>query len=72
MFSTVVTFLSSVAVSTALSAALVWLLQNWISERLKNAIKHEWHSVKPNTLGLKVLRTNTPARRPMINNMISI
>src|SRR5208337_1571206 len=33
---------------------------------------HEWHSVKPNTLGLKVLRTKTPARRPMINNMISI
>src|SRR5271157_3270179 len=32
----------------------------------------EWHSVKPNTLGLKVLRTKTPARRPMINNMISI
>src|SRR5208337_4781588 len=33
---------------------------------------HEWHSVKPNTLGLKVLRTQTPARRQMINNMISI
>src|SRR5271157_2399206 len=33
---------------------------------------HEWHSVKPNTLGLKVLRTKTPARLPMINNMISI
>src|SRR5271157_2502228 len=33
---------------------------------------HEWHSVKPNTLGLKALRTKTPARRPMINNMISI
>src|SRR5271157_6165388 len=27
---------------------------------------HEWHSVKPNTLGLKVLRTKTPARLPMI------
>src|SRR5271157_1141155 len=34
--------------------------------------RHEWHSVKPNTLGLKVLRTKTAARRPMINNMISI
>src|SRR5208337_4709503 len=33
---------------------------------------HEWHSVKPNTLGLKVLRTKTPARRQMINNMVSI
>src|SRR5208337_196126 len=33
---------------------------------------HEWHSVKPNTLGLKVLRQKTPAHRPMINNMISI
>src|SRR5271157_4985740 len=33
---------------------------------------HEWHSVKPNTLGLKVLRTKTPARRLIINNMISI
>jgi len=34
--------------------------------------RHEWHSVKPNTLGLKVLRTKTPAHRPIINNMISI
>src|SRR5271157_2937754 len=35
-------------------------------------VSSEWHSVKPNTLGLKVLRTKTPARRPMINNMIFI
>jgi len=32
----------------------------------------EWHSVKPNTQSLKVLRAKTPARRPMINNMIFI
>src|SRR5271157_530306 len=38
----------------------------------RKGIRKEWHSVKPNTLGLKVLRTKTPARRPIINNMISI
>src|SRR5208337_202801 len=41
-------------------------------ERSGKGVSNEWHSVKPNTLGLKVLRTKTPARRPMINNMISI
>jgi hypothetical protein len=34
--------LSSAAVSTALAAAMVWLFQNLISERMKNAIKHEY------------------------------
>jgi len=33
---------------------------------------HEWHSVKLNTLGFKVLRRKTPAHRLIINNMISI
>jgi len=33
---------------------------------------HEWHSVKLNTLGFKVLRRKTPAHRLVINNMISI
>jgi len=42
MFDTVVTVLFSVGISTALSAALVWLLRSWIGERLKNAIKHEY------------------------------
>ena len=37
-----VTILSSVTFSAAVSSMLVWLLQNWISERLKNAIKHEY------------------------------
>src|SRR5208283_4289183 len=32
----------------------------------------EWHSVKLNTLGFKVLRRKTPAHRLIINNMISI
>jgi hypothetical protein len=36
------TLLASAAVSAALTGALFWLLQNWISERLKNAIKHEY------------------------------
>lgn len=36
------TILSSVGVSTLLSAALVFLARNWISERIKNAIKHEY------------------------------
>ena len=30
------------ALSLALSGALFWLLHSWISERLKNAIKHEY------------------------------
>jgi hypothetical protein len=42
VYEPLVTILSSAAVSAALSGALVWLLQNWISERLKNAIKHEY------------------------------
>ena len=33
---------------------------------------YEWHSVKLNTLGFKVLRRKTPAHRLIINNMISI
>jgi len=37
-----VTILSSAAVSASLTATLFWLLKNWISERLKNAIKHEY------------------------------
>ena|SRR5208337_2377755 len=41
-------------------------------DRGRKGDSYEWHSVKPNTLGLKVLRTKTPARRPIINNMISI
>ncbi len=33
---------------------------------------HEWHSVKLNTLGFKVLRRKTPAHRLIVNNMISL
>jgi hypothetical protein len=42
MYELLVTILSSAAVSGALTAALVWLFQSWMSERLKNAIKHEY------------------------------
>jgi hypothetical protein len=38
----VLTILSSLAASGLLTAALLWLTKNWISERLKNAIKHEY------------------------------
>src|SRR5208282_3923672 len=48
----------------------VGVLQIEPAERKEDS--HQWHSVKPNTLGLKVLRQKTPAHRPMINNMISI
>lgn len=34
--------ISTTAVSTALLAALAWLLRSWIGERLKNAIRHEY------------------------------
>jgi nitrogen fixation/metabolism regulation signal transduction histidine kinase len=37
-----VNILPSVTVSAAVSSVFVWLLQNWISERLKNAIQHEY------------------------------
>lgn len=38
----VTTILSSAAVSAALTSLLVWLFKSWISERLKNAIRHEY------------------------------
>jgi len=34
--------IASVSVSVFLSGLLVWLFRTWISERLKNAIKHEY------------------------------
>jgi hypothetical protein len=38
----VTTILSSAAISAGLTGALFWLFRNWISERLKNAIKFEY------------------------------
>jgi len=38
----------------------------------ENELWDEWHSVKLNTLGFKVLRRKTPAHRLIVNNMISI
>jgi len=38
----------------------------------RKGVRYEWHSVKLNTLGFKVLRRKTPAHRLIINNMISI
>src|SRR5208337_5067741 len=40
--------------------------------RLEKGACIEWHSVKLNTLGFKVLRRKTPAHRLIIDNMISI
>jgi hypothetical protein len=37
-----ITILSSAAISTFLVGGLTWLLRNWISERLKSAIKFEY------------------------------
>src|SRR5208337_2571581 len=50
---------------------------SWLSPFLSPVLSRfgaclEWHSVKLNTLGLKVLRTKTPAHRLIHNNMISI
>jgi hypothetical protein len=36
------TLLASAATSAALTGFVVWLTKSWISERLKNAIKHEY------------------------------
>lgn len=36
------TVITSAAVSTLLAGALVWLTKNWIGERIKGAIKHEY------------------------------
>jgi hypothetical protein len=36
------TILTSSSVSGALTLALIWFTRSWISERLKNAIKHEY------------------------------
>lgn len=40
----VLTLLSATSASVALSAAAVWLARDWIGERLKNSIKHEYDS----------------------------
>lgn len=37
-----VTILTSMTASGALAGLLLWLTQSWISERLKNSIKHEY------------------------------
>lgn len=42
MISFLLQLLASAAVSASLTAALVWLSKSWISERLKNSIKHEY------------------------------
>lgn len=41
----IVNLLSSAAVSAALTAALYWLLQNWVAERIKGSIKSEYDLV---------------------------
>ncbi len=38
----VITLLASASISAGLSAALVWLAKNWIGERIKGAIQHEY------------------------------
>jgi hypothetical protein len=38
----ILSLLSAVGVSTALSGVVIWLTRNWIGERLKNGIKHEY------------------------------
>lgn len=42
MYDSIVTILASATVSTALAGLLLWLTKSWITERLKNAIKHEY------------------------------
>ena len=44
----------------------------WRSPDDRNWLWLEWHSVKLNPLGFKVLRRKTPAHRLILNNMISI
>ena len=38
----ILSLLSAASVSIALSGAIIWLGRSWISERLKNSIKHEY------------------------------
>ena len=38
----ILSLLSAAGVSAALSGVVVWLARNWISERLKNSIQHEY------------------------------
>lgn len=37
-----ITILASMTASSALTTVIVWLTKTWVSERLKNAIKHEY------------------------------
>jgi len=42
MYESIVTILASLAASGGLTATVVWLARSWISERLRNSIKHEY------------------------------
>jgi len=42
MIPDIVTILSSAGVSALLSAGLIFLARNWLSERIKGAIKNEY------------------------------
>jgi hypothetical protein len=55
MSETISLILGSATVSTALSGVIIWITKNWISERLKNSIKHEYD------LKIEVLKTNLKA-----------
>lgn len=42
MLNWMVSIITSTAVSTALTAALIWFSKTWMTERLKSSIKHEY------------------------------
>lgn len=42
MINFAVQLITSAALSSLLAAGIIWLAKSWISERLKNAIKHEY------------------------------
>ncbi|HCO22470.1 MAG TPA: hypothetical protein DIT97_05180 [Gimesia maris] len=42
MYESIVTILASAGVSSVLTGLILWLTKSWITERLKNAIKHEY------------------------------
>jgi hypothetical protein len=60
----VLTLLSSTGLSVALSGLLVWLMRTWISERIRESVKHEYAE--------KMANINSDLRREVDGQLIKL
>lgn len=60
--------LSAAGVSAALTGVVIWLARNWIGERLRNSIRHEY-DLKLSTLNNE-LRTQADAQAAQLKASI--